>query len=91
MFYCEIVRQQKLVNHTNDIELYDILIIAFHHAAFDRSSHRIFFNDLLLAYDNYSTWSDDKNLLQYIDYSIHERSMDMTASRDFWHSQLARI
>ena len=88
VFHCEIVRQQKLVNQTNDLELNDILIIGFHHAAFDRSSREIFFKDLLLAYDNYSTWSDDQDLLQYIDYSVHERSLDTTPSRTFWHSQL---
>ena len=32
--------------------------------------------------------SINDNTLQYIDYSIHERLMDMTSSRDFWHSQL---
>ena len=88
VFHCEIVRQQNIVNQTNDIESNDILIVAFHHAAFDRSSRQIFFNDLLLSYNNNSTWSDDVDLLQYIDYSVHERSMDMTSSREFWHSQL---
>ena len=32
--------------------------------------------------------STDENALQYIDYSVHERLMDMTSSRDFWQSQL---
>ena len=26
--------------------------------------------------------------MEYIDYSVHERVMDMTASREFWHLEL---
>ena len=29
-----------------------------------------------------------ENTFQYIDYSVHEHIMDMTLSRQFWHSQL---
>ena len=30
----------------------------------------------------------DDNTLQYIDYSVHERLIDMTSSRDFWQFEL---
>ena len=46
---------RKLINENNDNEFItnsDVLIIAFHHAAFDRSSFQIFFNDLCMAYNN---------------------------------------
>ncbi|CAF4017821.1 unnamed protein product, partial [Adineta steineri] len=67
----------------------DVLLIAFHHAAFDRASRSIFFNDLCLAYNtNATSIEDDNESLQYIDYSIHERLIDMTTSREFWYLQL---
>ncbi|CAF4142030.1 unnamed protein product, partial [Adineta steineri] len=31
-----------------------------------------------------------ENALNYIDYSVHEHIMDMSLSREFWHSQLER-
>jgi hypothetical protein len=91
VFQCQIVRQQKLPNENNDNDLItygDVLIIAFHHVAFDRSSRQIFFNDLCSAYNSNTTISDDQQLLQYIDYSVHERVIDITSSREFWRLQL---
>ena len=91
VFHCEILRSHKLAYQNNNNELInetDIFIIAFHHVAFDRSSRQIFYKDLIFAYKNNATWSEDVELLQYIDYSVHERSMDMTSSREFWHSEL---
>jgi iturin family lipopeptide synthetase B len=91
VFHCEILREQKIANDNNDNELIkesDILVIAFHHAAFDRSSRQMFFQDLLLAYNNNRTWSEDEDSLEYIDYSVHERLMNMTSSHEFWHLQL---
>ena len=66
----------------------DVLVIAFHHAALDRSSFPIFFNDLCYAYNNDIAWSEDEQSLQYTDYAVHERLMDMTTSRQFWRLQL---
>jgi hypothetical protein len=91
VFHCQILRQEKSVNENNDNELItdsDILLIAFHHAANDRSSRPTFFNDLCIAYNNKTVWSEDEESLQYIDYSVHERVIDMTPSRKFWYSQL---
>jgi fengycin family lipopeptide synthetase D len=79
------------VNEKNDNEFItnsDVLIIAFHHAAFDGSTFPIFFNDLCNAYNINTVWSEDEESLQYIDYSTHERLMDMTPSQEFWHLQL---
>ncbi|CAF1550824.1 unnamed protein product, partial [Rotaria sordida] len=79
-------------NENNSNELIansDVLLIAFHHAAFDRASRSIFFNDLCLAYNtNATSIEDDDESLQYIDFSIHERLLDMTTSREFWYLQL---
>ncbi|CAF4183251.1 unnamed protein product, partial [Adineta steineri] len=77
-------------NNSNEfITNSDVLLIGFHHAAFDRASRSIFFNDLCLAYNtNAISIEDDDESLQYIDYSIHERLIDMTTSRAFWYSQL---
>ena len=67
----QILRQQNSINQNNDNELItdsDALIIAFHHAAFDRSSFPIFFNDLCSAYNSNTTVSVDEESFQYIDY-----------------------
>jgi hypothetical protein len=91
VFHCQILRQQKLLTEDNDNQFItdsDILIVAFHHAAFDRSSRQIFFNDLCIAYNDNIITEVDEELLQYIDYSVHEYQIDMTLSREFWHSEI---
>ncbi|CAF1161511.1 unnamed protein product [Adineta steineri] len=94
VFHAEIVRYQMSLdengNNSNEcITSSDVLLIAFHHAAFDRASRSIFFNDLCLAYNtNAISTEDDDESLQYIDYSFHERLIDMSTSREFWYLQL---
>ncbi|CAF4108666.1 unnamed protein product [Adineta steineri] len=94
VFHAEILRHKIALdgNENNSNEFItdsDVLLIAFHHAAFDRASSPIFFNDLCLAYNtNAISIEDDDESLQYIDYSIHERLIDMATSREFWYSQL---
>ncbi|CAF1478947.1 unnamed protein product, partial [Adineta steineri] len=96
VFYCQILREKQFGNENNDnehIRNSDILLMGFHHAAFDRSSFQIFFNDLCNIYNNNNnnkTCSEDKHLLQYIDYTVHERLLDMSPSQIFWHSQLEK-
>ena len=89
VFHCQLLRKQNVDHHNNKfITNSDVIIIAFHHAAFDRSSRQIFFNDLCNAYNNNNTMLINEKSLQYIDYATHEHLMDMTLSREFWHSQL---
>jgi hypothetical protein len=91
VFFCEILRQQNIPNENKDkkfITNSDVIIIAFHHAANDRTSRQIFYNDLCMAYNNDIRMPVDRETLQYIDYSIHERLIDMTLSRQFWKSEL---
>ncbi|CAF4047999.1 unnamed protein product, partial [Adineta steineri] len=94
VFHAEILRHQissnENENNSNESVINsDVLLIAFHHAAFDRASRSIFFNDLCLAYNTNATLvEDDDESLQYIDYSIHEHLIDMTTSRTFWYLQL---
>ncbi|CAF1420288.1 unnamed protein product [Adineta steineri] len=91
VFYCQILRQQMILDENHDKETLtssDILVIGFHHAAIDQSSASIFLNDLCHSYNNNMMWLDDEESLQYIDYSVHERLIDMTLSREFWRSQL---
>ncbi|CAF4156926.1 unnamed protein product, partial [Adineta steineri] len=93
VFHAEILRYQISLNENENsrnefIMNSDVLLIAFHHAAFDRASRSIFFNDLCLAYNTNETLIEDDESLQYIDYSIHERLIDMTTSREFWYLQL---
>ena len=89
--HCQILRQQKLPHDNDDNKLItssDLLIIAAHHAVLDRLSFQILLQELRLAYNNNIAWSDDEQSLQYIDYAVYERLIDMTSSREFWHLQL---
>ncbi|CAF1523921.1 unnamed protein product, partial [Adineta steineri] len=94
VFHAEILKHQIPLNENENnnnefITNADVLLIAFHHAAFDRASSSIFFKDLSLACNtNAISEEDDDESLQYIDYSIHERLIDMTTSREFWYLQL---
>ncbi|CAF1334934.1 unnamed protein product, partial [Adineta steineri] len=91
VFYCQILRQQMISNENHDTEMItssDVLVIGFHHAAIDQSSVSIFLNDLCNTYNSNMTRLEDEESLQYIDYSVHERLIDMTPSREFWRSQL---
>jgi hypothetical protein len=89
---CHILRQYQIKNLvTDDHDLLakdDLILFSIHHAVFDGASIPILIRGLSLAYesDNSSTIKD--NTLQYIDYSVHERLIDMTSSQQFWHSQL---
>ncbi|CAF3985250.1 unnamed protein product, partial [Adineta steineri] len=64
------------------------ILISIHHAMFDGASTSVFLRDLSRAYQSHDSLSMDDNSLEYIDYSVHEHIMDMTLSREFWHSQL---
>jgi hypothetical protein len=91
VFHCQIFRQQEVVNKNNDSEFItnsDVLIVASHHSAFDRSSASVIFNELCKTYNSNIMWSDNEELLQYIDYSVHERITNMVTSREFWQLQL---
>ncbi|CAF3869628.1 unnamed protein product [Adineta steineri] len=91
VFYCQILRQHMISDENNDKEMItssDVLVIGFHHVAIDHSTFSIFFNDLWNTYNSHVTWLDDGKSLQYIDYAVHERLIDMTLSREFWRLQL---
>ncbi|CAF3893402.1 unnamed protein product, partial [Adineta steineri] len=92
---CHILRRNQS-NHSfthsnNDLLTKDDLILfTIHHAMFDGVSTSIFTRDFSLAYQSDDLLPIDDNSLQYIDYSIYEHIMDMSLSREFWHSQLER-
>ncbi|CAF1667262.1 unnamed protein product, partial [Adineta ricciae] len=91
VFYCEILRPKKSPTERENNRIIgdkDILVIGFHHAATDRSSRPTFSKDFYNAYNNDLIWPENEDILQYIDYSVHERVIDMTASRNFWRAQL---
>ena len=90
---CHILRQYRpnndlLVDNADQLTSNDIILISIHHSVFDGASTSIFLRDLCLAYDNDCILPIDDNTLQYVDYSIQERLMDVTLSRDFWRLQL---
>ncbi|CAF4238617.1 unnamed protein product, partial [Adineta steineri] len=91
VFYCQILRQQTTSDENHDKEIItksDVLVIGFHHVVIDQLTFSIFLNDLCNTYNSNIAWLDNDESLQYIDYSIHERLIDMTPSREFWRSQL---
>ncbi|CAF4666490.1 unnamed protein product [Rotaria socialis] len=90
VFHCQVVCQNSNDRFTYDdlIGESDVLVFAFHHAAFDRTSRQIFFNDLNSVYEEDKPFPDNEDAFQYIDYAVHERHMDMTSANKFWHSQL---
>ena len=90
---CHILRQYHpnndlSVDNDDLLTSNDMILISIHHSVFDGASTTIFFRDLCLAYDNDGVLPIDDNTLQYVDYSIHERLVDMTSSSDFWRLQL---
>jgi hypothetical protein len=92
VIYCHILRQHQS-NHasTHDHDLLtngDLILFSIYHAVFDGTSTSIFIRDFCHAYKNNGSLNIDDNRLQYADYSVHERLIDMTLSREFWHSQL---
>ncbi|CAF1471571.1 unnamed protein product, partial [Rotaria sp. Silwood1] len=66
----------------------DLILFNIHHSAFDGASISIFLRDFSLAYETDCSLPLDDEALQYTDYSVYERQMDMTLSSDFWQSQL---
>ncbi|CAF4172293.1 unnamed protein product, partial [Adineta steineri] len=91
---CHILRQyhqsQDNISYENDDLLTenDHILIIIHHAMFDGAATSIFLRDLSLVYQSDDSLSVDENTLNYIDYSVYEHIMDMSSSREFWHSQL---
>ncbi|CAF1439335.1 unnamed protein product [Adineta ricciae] len=92
VMHCHILRQQhcrRLTSQNDDLLAYDDLIAIFiHHSAIDGYSMPLLSHDLSYAYQNDDSLPLDENTLQYMDYSVHERSTDMTTLRRFWYSQL---
>ncbi|CAF1669436.1 unnamed protein product, partial [Adineta ricciae] len=90
---CHVLRrhrpQNRIPNYDDDIlKNDDLILFSVHHAFFDGASTLLFIRELSLAYENTTLSSTDENKLTYIDYSVHERLLDMTVSRNFWRSQL---
>jgi hypothetical protein len=86
VIHCHILHH----SHPNDDLLLknDWILFSMHHSAFDGTSTSIFFRDLSLAYETDCSLPWNDTALQYIDYAVHERLMDMTSSQVFWHLEL---
>lgn len=90
---CHVLRQHQPTDDTcpENCDLLikdDVIMFSIHHSTFDGASKAIFFDDLALAYKNDGSLPIDENELQYIDYAVHERLLDTTISRAFWHTEL---
>jgi hypothetical protein len=66
----------------------DVIMFNVHHSVFDGTSNSIFLQDLSLAYNGQSRYFFDHDELQYFDYAVQERLIDMSSARHFWHTQL---
>ena len=89
VLHCQIIRHHSSSLQNDDqLTSNDIILFLLHHSAFDGASTPIFLRDLSLAYQSDKLLPIDENALQYIDYSVHERQLDMTSSHDFWNAQL---
>ncbi len=93
VIHCHILRHY----HSNDnlsfenddlLSKNDFILFSMHHSAFDGTSTSIFLHELALAYETNCLLPMNDNTLQYMDYAVHERLMDVTSAREFWHSQL---
>ena len=89
VLHCHIIRRSSST-YQNEDELLndDVILFQVHHSAFDGVSTSIFLRDLSLAYQDGESLAINDDTLQYIDYSTHERQLDLTPSREFWSSQL---
>ena len=87
VFHCAVLRHNREEDH-RFITDSDILLIALHHAAYDRTSKHIFLKDFCMVYNKGGDMSVGQEALEYIDYSVHERLMNMSVSREFWRREL---
>ncbi|CAF1470753.1 unnamed protein product, partial [Adineta ricciae] len=85
MFRCHVIRRSVTIDE-DLLNPSDIIIFNFHHAAFDGTSIDIFFHDLKEAYFTGNSLSP--NLFNYVDYSIHEKEMNMDEARSYWKHRL---
>ncbi|CAF3941566.1 unnamed protein product, partial [Adineta steineri] len=88
--HCDYSQDHVLCENEDQLTENDHLLISIHHAMFDGASESVFLHDLSLAYQSHDPLSMDGDKLNYIDYSVHEHIMDMSLSRQFWHSQIER-
>ncbi|CAF1501204.1 unnamed protein product [Didymodactylos carnosus] len=63
----------------------DLILLNFHHVAFDGSSAEFFLSELHKAYVNERL---ERATLQYIDYAQYEREMPMDKAREYWKQSL---
>jgi hypothetical protein len=66
----------------------DLILLIWHHSIIDGESISLVLLDLFRLYENDCSLLLDDNALQYIDYSVHERLIDITSACKFWYSQL---
>jgi hypothetical protein len=90
VLHCHIIRRRFLSSsHSEDLLIDgDLVVFSLHHSVFDGASAPIFIQDLCMAYDVDRPLPNSDDGLQYIDYSVQERLIDMTVSQEFWHSKL---
>ena len=82
-----IIRKNRVDNDHDYLVPADIIIFNFHHIAIDGFSTHIFRRDLQRAYST-NVEKLESCSLNYIDYSIHERQMNMEEAKSFWSKHL---
>lgn len=86
---CHIFRHTKSSpGASENLSEHDVVLFNVHHSVFDGASTHILLHEITKAYDTDALLSMDQNPLDYIDYAVHEHTMDMSAARRFWAAQL---
>lgn len=84
VFRCHIV-QMNSCSSADFLSINDLIIFSFHHGSFDGQAMDLFLDQLKLVCHG---GNPSEQALQYIDYSIHERSSPMTDAEQFWREFL---
>ncbi|CAF0888335.1 unnamed protein product [Didymodactylos carnosus] len=89
VFHCHLIRRSDSSNSNDDLlNQNDLLLFNIHHSAFDGySQYRLFPQYLHLAYTN-TIYERHQRQIQYIDYSIYERQMNMSDAKHYWQQLL---
>ncbi|CAF1430705.1 unnamed protein product [Adineta steineri] len=89
VFRCHILHYSLNNDDRVNLKQNDIVVFNFHHIAIDRTSLRIFINDLGQALKMQEVSYDNENSITYLDYAYYERLEDWSNARQYWSHVLS--
>ena len=84
VFRCHFIQQHCHYNE-DILSIGDVIIFTFHHSSFDGYAVNIVLEEFKLAYANSKLQPVH---LQYLDYSIYERTLPMVEAKNYWREAL---